>query len=537
MRTRWVNYANQAVFNAWYRHTNNMTPKAAFGGTNLQQVNDYSPWGANNPRNNYYYSFLTATMMLGLATQGENPQADGWLGQFRTAKLAQQLIPVFNGQLEGGGSREGTGYGTALRSLVRLYYWWEQSTGQRIHDQTPHTKASLAHFMHNMVPTLDRYATTGDQARDELGMLFDYQLDYMKILMQLYPTDRLSAVSKSLIAQATPSSMTQQFMYQSDFMYDTGSITAQPLSNLATTYFGKGTGMFATRGSWTTGAAYANFICGPNDESHAHNDQGSFTLYRGTWLAIDANMDMTSGLAQSEHVHNLVRFQKNGSNVAQNRYNNPCEMRVAADNSNYSYAEANLLPVYAANGGSNITRVERRFLFIKPGVFVVFDPVTTAGSGMKKIWTMNVPNVPSVSGNQISYVAGSNRMDIHRISPPTGADTTLQVLSWKSVTPLDWSEVPKATATAHRIDLANTAVGTTNFLHVIGTNGAISGVPVQDDGTNQSGTTFNLADGRTVTVRFNNDARGGSVVIKQGSTILVNELLPDTVQAIPLFAN
>jgi len=534
-RSRWIAYANQSVFNAWNRHTRNMDPPAPFIGTNLQDVTDYSPWGANNPRNNYYYSFLTATMMLGLGTRGDNPQAASWVQYFRTTKIQNQLVPIFNAQLASGGSREGTGYGVAMRDLFRLYYWWEATTGERIADLTPHTRASLAVMMHDIVPTLDRYATTGDQSRDQTGMLFDYQLDFMKVLMQLYPADRLSGIAKSLIAQANPSAMTAQFMYYSDWLYDASNVTAQPLAGLYPTYYGAGTGLFATRGSWTPDAAYGNFICGPDDESHAHNDQGSFTLFRNSWLAIDANMQMSSGLAQDEWVHNLVRFEKSGTDVSQDRYDSPCQMKAVADNAVYSYASANVTPVYSRFSAADVIRSERRFLFIKPGVFVVFDPVQSAGAGMRRIWTLNVPAAPTISGSKISYAPSpGNRLDVFSVSPPTA---TIRDVNWNDVTPRDWSEEMLPDATEHRIDIADSTGDTSYFLHVLSTNGSVVGTPSANNAGNQVGTTFTLNDGRIVTVRFNTTADGGTIHIGKPDGSVFDDSLPITVQTLPLFAN
>src|SRR5689334_17038374 len=76
-RTRWIAYANQAVWNVW-----NYT-QARWGTTSAP----WSGWSVNNPSNNYYYSFLRATMLLGLATRGENSQADAWLVKFRDEKI------------------------------------------------------------------------------------------------------------------------------------------------------------------------------------------------------------------------------------------------------------------------------------------------------------------------------------------------------------------------------------------------------------------------------------------------------------------
>ena len=57
-RTRWVTYANQAVWNVWHAE------EANWGGT----VFPWSGWSIDNPSNNYYYSFLRATMQIGRAS-------------------------------------------------------------------------------------------------------------------------------------------------------------------------------------------------------------------------------------------------------------------------------------------------------------------------------------------------------------------------------------------------------------------------------------------------------------------------------------
>ncbi|MEY4556560.1 MAG: hypothetical protein RL093_1679, partial [Pseudomonadota bacterium] len=169
-RTRWKDFGNQAVWNVW-NHA-----QARWGTRTVP----WTGWSVDNPVNNYHYSFLEATMLLGLATHGENDMADGWLTRFRTTKIENQLIPTFNSDLVGGGSREGTGYGIAMKNLWQLYDWWERSTGERLADRTSHTLASMPWMIHSIVPTLDRIAPTGDHARDSEALLFDYHRDYLQ---------------------------------------------------------------------------------------------------------------------------------------------------------------------------------------------------------------------------------------------------------------------------------------------------------------------------------------------------------------------
>ena len=106
-------------------------------------------------------------MLLGLASYGENTQAQAWIDQFRTAKMENQLIPTFNRDLVGGGSREGTGYGTAMKNLLRAL----RLVGA-LHHASASPRARRTRWprwptlMHSIVPTLDRLAPTGDHARD-----------------------------------------------------------------------------------------------------------------------------------------------------------------------------------------------------------------------------------------------------------------------------------------------------------------------------------------------------------------------------------
>jgi len=501
-RTRWITYANQAVWNVWNYQ------QAKWGNATYA----WSGWSIDNPSNNYYYSFLKATMLLGLASQGENSQAQAWIDKFRTEKIENQLIPTFNRDLDGGGSREGTGYGTAMKNLWQLYDWWERSTGERIATRTPHTLASMAHLMHSIVPTLDRLAPTGDHARDSTAALFDYHREYLLELMSIFPQERLSGAAKSLLDASSVPRMSQYFEYFVDYIYEPPQLSATALTDLSTTYWGPGTGQLMMRSGWDTGAAFSNFICGPYSESHAHHDQGSFVVYRGSWLAYDANVDSASGIEQGEEMHNLVRITQGGSTVAQREGAPRCNLLALADNAQFTYAVADVTPIY--NGNAAVTKVQREFLFIRPSTFVVFDRVVT-GTNTSKIWTLNLPGTPSLSGNLISYVNGANRLDVRRVAP-TNLTSTLS---------------------GRRVEVADSAAGQSLFLNVLGTNGSVTNA-VAANGTDQTGAQITLSDGRTATVRFSNSGTGGTLELPAfNGAAAFSGSLPTTVVAPPLFRN
>ncbi|MDP3824339.1 MAG: hypothetical protein Q8R33_22955 [Burkholderiales bacterium] len=511
-RERWANYSNLAVGNVW-NHT-----QARWGNT----VYPWTGWSVDNPSNNYYYSFLRATMLLGLATRGENPQADAWLQLFRVAKIENQLVPTFNRDLAGGGSREGTGYGTAMKNLFQLYDWWYRSTGDAIAVRTPHTLASMSHLIHSIVPTLDRLAPTGDHARDSTAALFDYHREYLMVLMALFPDEPLSGVARTLLERSAVPQMKNSFMYYVDFLYDQPGIKARPLTDLATTYYGPGTGQVMMRSAWEPSATYANFICGPYTESHAHRDQGSFVIYKGAWLATDSNVFSRSGIEQDEELHNMVRFETGGATVKQ-RPGTTCALNALADTAHYTYASARMTANYRAQPA--VVQSEREFLFIKPDTFVVFDRAAANNASTRRIWTLNLGGPPTISGDSIRYTDGKGQLDVVRLSP-AGLTPTVH----------NWSQLRTGMQGGVRVDVADTEGSTSAFLHVLSTNGAVLSA-TRADAAGQTGASIKLADGRTATVRFSTKGGGATLDLRGADqSAQVSGALPTTVTAPALLA-
>lgn len=519
-RLRWRNYANQAVWNVWH------PDQAKWGGVSFP----WSGWSVDNPSNNYYYSFLEATMLLGLATYGENTQAQTWLDQFRVTKLTNQLFPQFNQALQGGGSREGTGYGVSMQDLWRLYDWWERSTGERIADKTLHTKASLAAFLFQIAPDFKRVNPTGDHARDSTAMLYDYHRNYLQILMQLYPNEIISGMAKTVLANCSVTEMQSPFMFVYDYLYDSSNITARSLSTLNTAYRALGTGQFSYRNAWTTKTAtHVNFICGPYTESHAHRDQGSFTLFQRNWLAYDANIDSHSGINQEEWFHNLVRFEKNGNLIEQGMSlpseAGPCSVLSLAQKPYYTYTAANIKPVYSQR--PEVLKLERELIFINRQLLIVFDRAQ-AQTGTNKIWTLNLPQNATVSGNKATLIQTTDgvrhQLDVIRLFPTT---VTTSLKSWKTLN----SDL----LNGYRLDVTDTSTAPSYFLHILDIGKTVKTATLNKT-TTQTGSSIDMNDGRKIIVKFNNTTKGGSINIKNAAgTNLVNETLPTTIQALTLY--
>jgi hypothetical protein len=488
-RTRWLAYANQAVWNVWNYNT------ARWGS----QTIPWSGWSVNNPSNNYYYSFLRATMLLGLATKGENPQADAWITTFRDAKVIAQLVPQFTTDLVGGSSREGTGYGVAMRKLFELYDFWKATTGEQLATRTPHTRASLLAMIHQTMPTLDRVPPTGDHSRDSTAAFFDYHRDYLQQLMAIFPSDPLAGRAKYLIANSSVKTMGNAFMMVQDFINDNPSIPNTSFTGLNTVYHAKGIGEIYARSGWDTGATWINLIAGPYTESHAHQDQGSLMIFKGGWLAYDANINSHSGLAQDTTAHSLVRIDSGGVPIKQiaSTTSTVLALKKAA---NFTYAAADVTPAYRNNAA--IQKVQRELVYVQPNVAIVFDRVQTTAA-TTQTWQLAVPTAPVISGNTATITNAGHNLKLTRIAPSAATMSTYDFTA-----NADFNG-------GFRVD-ERVAGGDQRYLHVLAVDGAVSSTVA----AGATGVTVNLASGQQITVTFNRDTVGGSLTIAGVTTAL-----------------
>jgi hypothetical protein len=499
-KSRWLDFSAQAVSNVWHPET------ATWGGV----VMPWSGWAIDDPSDNYFYSFLRATMMFGLAAHGEHPDADAALTQFRDVKIGEELVPTFDADLTGGGSREGTGYGVSMHRLWELYDFWQGSTGEDLAGLTPHTRASLLYYLHAVVPTRDFVAPYGDHSRDSTGALFDYERNYVQELSYLYRDDALVPEAKFFLDASSVPEMGQLFMYVYDFLYAVPDVAPAPMDSLGTAWYGPGIGELFARSSWDPDATWVSFIAGPYTQSHAHRDQGSLLLYKSGWLAYDPVIDSHSGIRQEEELHNLVRLdglqqQVGTASTLLALHKGPGWLHVAAD----------LAPVY----GGAVDVDQRELVYLDPDCVVVFDRVTT-DAGVDQIWQLNAPTRPTISGNRATIDGAAYDLQIDRVG---GATATPTIYDWTSDPESDFSG-------GFRLD-ETVAGGARVMLHVLSIAGTVTAATASDaDG--RTGVAITFADGRTATVRFGSGGVGGTLEL-HGPSGDITAALDAGVDALP----
>jgi hypothetical protein len=486
-KTRWLAYANATVWNVW-------NPTQAKWGSVSRP---WTGWSTNNPSDNYYYSFMRATMLLGLAAQGENTQATAWITQFRDTKFIGQLVPTFDAQLRGGGSREGTAYGVSHRTLFHLYDLWQATTGEKLQAKTKHARQSLRSGMHQVVPTLDRIAPTGDQPRDHTAAFFDYQRNYLQELIYLYPNDPMSGRAKTLLAGSNVPVMARPELLVYDFLYD-NDVAARPLSEMAQDYYASCIGQLYSRSGWDTAATWINLTGGAYTESHAHQDQGALMIFKGGWLSGDGVMESSNGIIQDTTSHSLVRIRSGSGDVKQN-VNTTSSMVALHQGDGWIHAAVDTTAAYGGNAA--VQKVQREIVFLKPNTIVVYDRVATA-AGTSQVWQLASPTQPSISG-ATATIAGAHSLKVQRLVPAT-ASTVATSLAGTSVY-----------TGGYRLD-ETVAGGDVRYLHVLSLDGSTASATVSGDST----VTVNLAGGGSATVAFDRATVGATLTYGGATTSL-----------------
>jgi len=398
-RARWRAYAERTLANIW-------DPPAARWG---DRAYPWSGWGTDNPGNNYYYSFLEATMSWALAADDA-----AWL-----ARLRERLLPALTAYvaaLPGGGSREGTGYGTAQMRLFALYRLWRDSTGEDLAAANGHLDDTIRFWVHATVPDFTQFAPLGDQARVSKPEIYDYQRRLMLEARALTHDAAVRDLATWWLSKIPLRRMTHGFNARYDLLPagDGGHAPAER------DYVATGTGRLFARTGWDSGATWLAFTAGPYSESHAHQDQGSFMLYRGGWLAVTENIWTRSGIQQGTDVHNVLRFERDGAVLPQ-REGTTSTMTVDRLDGALSI-KADLSPAYG--DGSAVRSWTRELRFAADGRLQVVDRYAVA-PGTRAVFQLDVPQKPVFDGREAR--AGQLRL---RVLAPESA--RLSAHDWQS---------------------------------------------------------------------------------------------------------
>jgi hypothetical protein len=403
-RKRWSAYAEQAVWNVWHHLL------AHWG----DRPRPWTGWSTDNPGNNYYYSFVEATLYWALVS-GDND----WMRFLHEEKIPPLL--AYFAKLPGGGSLEGTGYGAAHMRLFALYRLWRDATGDDIANASLHVNDSIAYWVHATVPTMDRFAPIGDQSRSSIPEIYDYHRRLVLEARALSKDSDRQALASWWLHHISIAQMSSGFNTRHDLL-PAGDADAPAPSALF--HHAEGTGHLFARSGWDRDAMWLAFVAGPFNESHAHEEQGGFTLFARDWLTVAENIWTHSGIQQGTETHNVLRFERGtgGDDVLHQRRPSVSRMTVTPGADGALRAVADLSDAYG--DGSPVRRWTRTLDFAGRRLRVEdrfgMDP------GLRAVFQLNLPVEPQIDGQ--TATAGQLRI---RVIAPAGASLTK--LDWRMV--------------------------------------------------------------------------------------------------------
>ncbi len=221
---------------------------------------------------------------------------------------------------------------------------------------------------------------------------------------------------------------------------------ADPRPALPTTYFASGLGRLYARTGWDPGAAFFTFASGWASIDHQAADGNQFEFYRrGEWLTeqrVGYDMDY---LASDNH--NTLALQNDPP-----AHNDPGDYRqmLAARGSQWHYVSAGdgqILAhsfgpgyVYAlgdatarynsiSEGATDIVQANRAIVWLQPDHIIVYDRATSKTANRFKRFWLNLPSLPTVSGNRATMATSSGQQLFVTSLLPSNAALTSQPLA------------------------------------------------------------------------------------------------------------
>jgi hypothetical protein len=162
---------------------------------------------------------------------------------------------------------------------------------------------------------------------------------------------------------------------------------------LPRSYRSPGTEWVHYRTGWDAGAAAIGVSGTPLiDQSHAHHDVGSFTIWKNGWLAVDAVTFSHDGLNWDAGAHNMITVdghQREGGATPGLR------SFLADDAAGYAWASIDGSLLFKQDDELMLEEWTRELVFVNPGTLVVYDRVDPGGKGADYEWRIHFPGEPA----------------------------------------------------------------------------------------------------------------------------------------------
>ena len=405
--------------------------------TYFHNIRQHTWGGPTQHQSNYNWGYMRNEILWGVATWGENPQADANLQYGLVTRWEQNSLGHFLGSGRGGVMQEGSAYGSALGYYSVVPFGAAGQLGRDVYRETNFFREAVFALVYATLPAPtynrgnggtfsemfpfaddERFADGGMPARINYGT-------FMQAMADTFRDVPVGAYARQWLAEVDP------VIAPHVEAVDRGGITA-PYTSLPLDYFAPGPRFLYSRNAWGPQATVLALQLGvTDDEGHQHNDVGSWQMWRGgRWVSRE-----TTGYAQdiigvggatvdvgTASGHNSLFV--NGKGPAAGYRVGQTAMKRLESRGAYAYAAVDLTPAYRAThpvlDNPAVVRVEREYLFVRSlETLLVFDRVESTSGSQPKLFLAHFETVPAVdaASRTVTAINGPQAMRMTTLVP------------------------------------------------------------------------------------------------------------------------
>ena len=382
---------------------------------------------------NYYWGYFTTLALAGLATDGEAAQAEDWLARTRHL-LDKDIIPGFYSRLAGGEWAEGWQYGQLVAMEVSLVVdAFYTATGADYAKSFPWIADLVPAQLFRMHPDYRTSYGNGTEAdqpppSDPSGLA--------DAILVLRRTDPQAAARARFIVHHLMRPHRNERLWFAVAADGAGGKQVDPRDPSVLSYHLPGPGQTFMRSSWDPSAVWVSFQAGARIAiDHQHNDQGHFTLWRGSDPLI-GEFDREQGYGTINHNSLLIddggkvlTYPPNQGVWARNsrtlRWHDTGRAVVVVGDLADAWA-----PHCVERGCSEraVRKEIRTLVYLRPNVVVTDDDLTLDDGSSGATWEAHVKVQPRLGVARglraapaaASAVVGGSRVNMVAIEPAGG---------------------------------------------------------------------------------------------------------------------
>jgi hypothetical protein len=405
--------------------------------TYFHNIRQHTWGGPSQHQSNYNWGYMRNEIEWGIATWGENAQADANLQHGLITRWQNNSIPHFLGGGRGGVLQEGSAYGSAIGQYSVVPFGSAALLGRDVTRETNFFREAVMYMVYSTLPAptynknnggsfIEMFPFADDERFFDGGMptRINYG-SFMQAMADYWRAVPIGAFARQWINTVNPTRPPHIAAV------DRGG-SAASFATLPLDYFASGPRWLFTRNQWGPLATSILLQLGvTEDEGHQHNDVGSWQMWRnGRWLSREST-------GYSQNIVGFAGTQVDTNNAA--AHNSlfvgtlgpasgwrvgQSTVRRLESRPVYSYINVDLTPTYRATHPSldntAASHVEREFIFLKPiETLVVFDRIESTSAAPAKTFLAHFEASPTVdqANRVVTAVNGSQALRVMTLVP------------------------------------------------------------------------------------------------------------------------